>query len=123
MNSVAKSTGFDPNARLNMNDPAVQKSLIKAITRVEVGGNRVSDAQIERGLALRQPPPAPAGAPVQLSQDAGTARAPGGAGSALDGSLQVGVTVRGAPGTQARATQTGDGMEPLQLRQAPVGAM
>ena len=68
-------------------------------------------------------PPAPAGAPVQLAEDAGTSRAPGGAGSSLDGSLQVGVTVRGAPGTQARATQTGDGMEPLQLRQAPVGVM
>ena len=129
---AARNTGFDPNAHLNMNDPAVLKKLMRAIVTVEVGQNRITDQQIDHGLALQlgqtgpnattqaaagQPGTAqPSGPALALPPDAGTADLPGGASP--DAQLQVGVRVQGPPGTRTTATQTGQGMAPLQIQRA-----
>ena len=47
--SVVRGTGLNPNAHLNLDDPATMQSLMKAITTVEVGRNRISDTQIAGG--------------------------------------------------------------------------
>ena len=44
---VAKDTGFDPNAQLNLNDPAVMSKLIAAMARVESGKNKYSGDQVK----------------------------------------------------------------------------
>lgn len=49
---VAGQTGMDPNAHLNLADPAVMQSLIRAIINHEGNGKYVSDEDIRAGIRL-----------------------------------------------------------------------
>lgn len=54
--AVSKRTGFDPNAAINMNDPAVASSVIMAMAHQETGRD-LDNGTVARGLsmALGQP--------------------------------------------------------------------
>jgi hypothetical protein len=47
--SVAKAMGVDPNAQLDLDNPAVMSSLISAMARVE-NGRRIDGAAVQRGV-------------------------------------------------------------------------
>lgn len=64
--ALAKATGYDPQAHLNLSDPAVNQSLLSAIIGHENGQNPYSPDQIKGGVmsALGGGQPAPQQAPM-----------------------------------------------------------
>ena len=68
--SVVKKLGSGAEEHLNLKDPAVLKAMISAITTMEVGSHKISESQINAGLALD--PSIRAGAGMALSNSATT---------------------------------------------------
>lgn len=50
--SLSKQTGIGPDEKLNLDDAATMKGLIRGISRHEAGGSYLTEAQISGGLAL-----------------------------------------------------------------------
>lgn len=48
---VSQETGFQPNQIINVRDPAQLKSLLKAMTMVELSGNPYKDSVFDAGIA------------------------------------------------------------------------
>lgn len=76
VSALAKATGYDPKARLNLSDPNTNQALLAAIIQHENGQNPYSPDQIKGGVmsALGGGQPVPQAAPQQAAMPIPTAQ-------------------------------------------------
>ncbi len=135
ISQVSKWSGIDPNAKVDMHDPATAQKIIGAMARRESGGVSASEVQMGVGLALGGVAAGPAvpavpvvrapvvamGAPAQLA--AGGLPGNSGAGTtASDGVMTVRLEHATPPpaGFRASVRDTGGSMAGANIEQANV---
>ena len=118
---IARWSGLDPNAPLNLRDPDVARRFMQADIRRETGKVASWD-DIDAGIKpyMDHEPSGPA---LSLPSNAGTAANPGNIASkaTIDGNINVGLKVAAPPGTQVSAVQSGSNLAPLKVERSDVG--